>query len=74
MNWLHGNQLYLRDLSCAPYNIFTALQLTKVNLSGQHSRVTGHCYPLTEVIDFATLPAQRLLAGNSYVKRHVTLE
>ena len=39
---------------------------------GQHSRVNSALLP-SDVIDFAMLPAQRFLAGNSFIVRcHVT--
>ena len=40
---------------------------------GQHSRVIVSALLPSDVIDFAMLPAQRFLAGNSFIVRcHVT--
>ena len=48
------------------------LRATATAVVGQDSLVTVHRLP-SDVIDFALLPAQRLLAGNSFVVRcHVT--
>ena len=48
---------------------------TAMAVVGEHSRVTGALLPLlpSDNIDFTPLPAQSLLAGNSFnVRCHVT--
>ena len=65
----------LSDLLYSPRrkNIFV-YKFLKINLaSGQHSRVTVNCYPLSDVIEFSMLPAQRFWRETaSFVRCHVT--